>query len=79
MDTSPEVPAPREGRGSLEGKLEMEPDWDSPETNRTVSGCPNDTDGDGNCGQVACPHCGKYRKAQDIADTPSPQRNTSTY
>lgn len=28
------------------------------------TGCPNDTDGDGNCGKVACPHCGKHRKEQ---------------
>lgn len=24
--------------------------------------CPNDTDGDGNCGKPACPYCGEYGK-----------------
>lgn len=24
--------------------------------------CPDDTDGDGNCGKVACPYCGRYGK-----------------
>jgi hypothetical protein len=41
--------------------------------------CLQDTNGDGDCGQPACPNCGKYRKAQDISDTPAPQRHTSTY
>lgn len=25
-----------------------------------MSACPNDTNGDGDCGQIACPHCGPY-------------------
>lgn len=24
--------------------------------------CPNDTDGDGDCGRVSCPYCGKHRR-----------------
>lgn len=27
-----------------------------------MSGCPRDTNGDGDCGRVACPHCGPYAK-----------------
>src|SRR4051812_48208213 len=30
------------------------------EINR-ILGCPRDTDGDGNCGRLACPNCGRYR------------------
>jgi hypothetical protein len=57
------------------------PSLTKPERKITVrtGGCPNDTNGDGDCGQPACPNCGKYRKAQDISDTPAPQRHTSTY
>jgi hypothetical protein len=33
--------------------------------------CPNDTDGDGNCGMPACPHCGpeRYRSLRVIVAT----------
>lgn len=26
----------------------------------TTTPCPNDTNGDGDCGQVSCPYCGKH-------------------
>lgn len=38
------------------------------------AGCPRDTDGDGDCGQPACPDCGRYRKMQERTEgTPRPQ------
>jgi hypothetical protein len=59
------------------------------EADTTPAGCPNDTDGDGNCGSPACPHCGKYRlgtnsivliePSRDVDDTPQPQRDFDTY
>jgi hypothetical protein len=37
----------------------------------TGDNCPNDTDGDGDCGQPACPHCGSQRHIAEIADNGS--------
>lgn len=41
--------------------------------------CPNDTNGDGDCGKPACPHCGEHGKRLDLSDTPVPQRRTNQY
>jgi hypothetical protein len=29
---------------------------------KSKTGCPNDTNGDGDCGRPLCPHCGKFRE-----------------
>lgn len=36
---------------------ELEP---APPATRQKVSCPRDTNGDGDCGRPACPHCGKY-------------------
>lgn len=39
-------------------------------TDSKEQGCPNDTDGDGNCGQPACPVCGKQKPAPAVETFP---------
>lgn len=67
-----------------------EPPDANEETGSGPQGCPNDTDGDGNCGGPACPYCGKYRlhidypsltiePKSDTSETPVPKRNVDTY
>jgi hypothetical protein len=56
-----------------------EPTDDNEETAPVAPGCPDDTNGDGDCGKLACPNCGKYRLNVNVTDTPQPQRRVDLY